>query len=254
MLFRSASGAIGAQLKACKPGRTFPESSKAPIDPLSEHFFLEDRVLQYVDKIIEGVYQYYVCRHKTCASFSPATQWIECEDTTHFKCPMCGEKYQPWLDRPHLMAAQMVQVMAPCVDIPEISMKAGQLHFFLLEWPDTKTCVLRNRFKEIFLGISEQAKRSPTDALLGLIREKAAAADNLSFFSKKELSKATTDKVDHANWGAKYKYHYQHLLGGFQSARIAYKEDIFIMSSEDSVRLWAYSKYVLECRVMRGRL
>ena len=254
MLFRSASGAIGAQLKACKPGRTFPESSKAPIDPLSEHFFLEDRVLQYVDKIIEGIYQYYVCRHKTCASFGPATQWIECEDTTHFKCPMCGEKYQPWLDRPHLMPAQMVQVMAPCVDIPEINMKAGQVHFFLLEWPDTKVSVLKNRFKEIFLDIAPQAKRSSTDDLAGLIREKAAAADNLSFFSKKELSKATTDKVDHANWGAKYKYSYQHLLGGFQSARIAYKEDIFIMSSEDSVRLWAYSKYVLECRVMRGRL
>ena len=101
MLSRSASGATGAQLKACEPGAHFPEPTKAPIDPLSEHFFIEDRVLQCVDKIIEGVYQHYVCRHKMCAPFSPATQWIECEDTTHFKRPMGGENYQPWSDRPH---------------------------------------------------------------------------------------------------------------------------------------------------------
>ena len=112
----------------------------------------------------------------------------------------------------------MVQAMAPCVDIPEISMKAGQVHFFLLEWPDTKVSVLKNRFKEIFLGISEQAKRSSTDDLVGLIREKAVAADNLSFFTKKTLSQATTDKVESANWGAKCKYKRDHIAGGYQTA------------------------------------
>ena len=112
-----------------------------------------------MDTIILGVYQFFVCRFKVCAAFMPSTQWIECADGTHFKCPACAGKYQPWLDRPQLMPAQMVQVMAPCADIPEMGVKTGDVQFFLLEWPDTKTSVLRNRFKEIFLDLAPATKQ-----------------------------------------------------------------------------------------------
>ena len=69
--------------------------------------------------------------------------------------------------------------------------------------------------------------------------------------TRTQLSPATKQAVTDANWGAKHPYSFAHLSEGFDMARITWDEGAFVMSSEDSARLWAYSQYVLDCRINR---
>ena len=93
-------------------------------------------------------------------------------------------------------------------------------------------------------------KRS-TGELVDLILAKCKAASNFSFLTRTQLAPATKQAVVDANWGAKHPYSFKRLEEGLDMARITWQEDSVVLSAEDSARLWAYSKYVLECRVMR---
>ena len=54
-----------------------------------------DRVAQFADKIMDGVWEHFVCRKKDCSTVTAGADWISTvPEGYHFLCPKCGAQYK----------------------------------------------------------------------------------------------------------------------------------------------------------------
>jgi hypothetical protein len=59
-------------------------------------FLFHDHAADFLDEITEGIHDHYLCRRKGCNFVGPNAHWIISSTGGQFRCPDCGERYQPW--------------------------------------------------------------------------------------------------------------------------------------------------------------
>ena len=111
---------------------------------------------------------------------------------------------------------------------------------YLLEWPDTKVEVLKLRLKEIFLDLEEKTRGATTEELMRKIQDLAKARlPKKSWFQPMQIPAWVRQQID----AAVPAWTYEHVKDGFSGGKAP--TDVPILSQEDSVRMWAYAKYVV---------
>jgi len=131
--------------------------------PKLESLF-HDHAADFLDEITEGINDHYLCRRKGCNFVGPNAHWIISSTGGQFRCPDCGERYQPWRsikDKTHdtFIPAQKILIFSRIDDadfvlVPKdyceryVNAKAnGKVSMVLTLWPDTITQNLINEFK-----------------------------------------------------------------------------------------------------------
>jgi hypothetical protein len=221
-------------------------------------FWCDARITEYCDLIVAGVAEHFLCRQRSCLSFTLSTSWIEEDGHSRYRCPTCGVQYAPWSMHGDVIGAQKVMVCHVASNTPGFDggdgFEAGELRMYMMRWSDTKVSVLKNRLKEVMLQLSEETRVVSDPQLLHHIRG-LVAKGNYSYMKKVELSRTVIDAVDHSNASAgRKKWRYDHIIaeGGYLVAQVP--EDTPIIDELEQVRMWALARYALEVRTRRGRL
>lgn len=78
---------------------------KAAADPMSsctiELGTLSRDERSYLTRVTKNLMICFVCRHPECAFFgaNDESTWIKSSTSSHWRCPRCGLRYQPWADK-----------------------------------------------------------------------------------------------------------------------------------------------------------
>jgi len=64
---------------------------------------------QYLTSMLSGKLAIsFLCRNIACLFYGLNSEWVECVEGGHFRCPKCGQKYQPWAERTERVNCQKV--------------------------------------------------------------------------------------------------------------------------------------------------
>jgi hypothetical protein len=98
---------------------------------------LPTEISQFLDEIVPGLSEYYICRRKGCQFFSLNTWWIPDCNRSLWRCPQCGQRYRAWKDQPTFVQCNKVLVACPEEDIKVhgLTMKKGEAVYYLFRWP-----------------------------------------------------------------------------------------------------------------------
>ena len=129
--------------------------------------------------------------------------------------------------------------------------------FFLAEWSSSATATLQDRFKEITAEIEREfAARDPA-LVLSELRARLEHNMQRSYFDHMFLTQDARDKFDYQNTRGKNvdrPWCYGHLENGFLGARYIHTRGEAILSAEDLIRMWGYTKYALLKTARKGVL
>lgn len=232
----------------------------ADMNAKTAEFWMPHRITTYIDVLVTGLNEHFICRRARCLHYTLSTTWIE-GSLGHFKCPQCGAFYRPWSSDltggegekagGPVVQAQKIMVATSQVAVPEVGMVAGQSRFYLCEWADTKTEILKARLKETFLGIAQESASLGEADLLRTVKDLVNKGPQFGYMTRHEVPQWLKERIGWTNeGGSKEKWDYSHLLNGYMGATGVYEEGVtVILKQEESVRLWAFSKYMLETRV-----
>ena len=129
-------------------------------DAVNTNEFLDVHSFQWVDTIVQGVNEYWICRHKDCLLVCPAVCWIKNGDGgLQFRRPACLRLYAPYVGTSARIKAQKLlrvsdqgkhgpqmimdeakgSVVVPPFAVRDcVLLLQGQLtECFLTEWPCT---------------------------------------------------------------------------------------------------------------------
>ncbi|CAK0886743.1 unnamed protein product, partial [Prorocentrum cordatum] len=129
--------------------------------PPARAFKLSDHAVQWAHEIVEGVSEFFICRHRDCGLVARNTDWM-IKDAEHYGCVGCLRQYQPWKQGGNLVKANKILVVdledseagdaQQAVDVgANLAESAGGQRFLLhpFEWPDTTVTNLINKMKEV---------------------------------------------------------------------------------------------------------
>jgi hypothetical protein len=204
------------------------------------------------------------------------TSWIGNMPRTKFRCPLCGHLYQPWRQAQGLIKAQKVLVTQAPRDQAVHShagvLKPGETLVYLVEWADTATTALQNRFKEIAArvaeGITHPDRFGTTLDQLHLLVKKHGQR---SYFRELPFTETIKAHIDHINetcynarGGTKAEdfddeedyaarpppgklWEYLHLQPTFHGMQLTVVgDDYAVMKSDDVIRMWMLSRYMID--------
>ena len=236
------------------------------MDAIHADFWSPDKVTQYVDMIVEGINEHFLCRRVKCLRYTLCARWIE--NGSHYKCPSCGCEYKPWSDRltggvwedgmvndptggraidaQKIMVCTATEFLKGNEDVDDIP--AGTARFYLVRWADTNTEILKNRLKETFLDLAAETHSMSTTDLIEHIRPLVMQGRN-DYMTKVPFSKNLRAVIDEANKTATKQWKYDHIADGFLMGQA--DADMPIMSQATAFRMWAFAKYTLQMRVQR---
>jgi hypothetical protein len=66
---------------------------------------------EYFTKVSENICISFLCRRKECLFFGRNDMWIKEADHRHFRCPLCGMRYQPWVEKMGWVKASKVLML-----------------------------------------------------------------------------------------------------------------------------------------------
>ena len=129
--------------------------------------------------------------------------------------------------------------------------------YFLAEWSSSATAKLQDRFKEIAAEIeADFAARDPATVLSDL-RARLELNMQRSYFDHMFLTQDVREKFDYQNTRGKNvdrPWRYGHLENGFLGSRYIHTRGEAILSAEDLIRIWGYTKYALLKTAKKGVL
>jgi hypothetical protein len=228
-------------------------------------FWLPHAVTQYIDTLIEGVNEHFVCRRTKCLLFTLSTMWIE--NGSQYRCPGCGAVYRPWSSDLSggfynaatgedttgggVLDAQKILICTTQVPIQELSMPANSCRKYLCRWSDSKTEKIKSRMKEVAADLAQTTKGLPDIDLMKIVRP-LVNSGSYSYFAPTPFPQWLADRMEQANATASKPWRFEHVRDGFLSSRAS--EDLMILREDDSFRMWVLTKYMLQTRVMRPRM
>ena len=129
-------------------------------------FLFHDHAADFLEEITEGINDHYLCRRKGCNFVGPNTHWIISSTGGQFRCPDCGERYQPWRsvedkNNDTFIPAQKILIFsrlddADCRLLSKALLKdyvsmpvKRDVSMVLTLWPDTITQNLINEFNQL---------------------------------------------------------------------------------------------------------
>ncbi len=226
---------------------------------------LADQVVDVLDKIGEGLNEYYLDRKKICGCIAPSAQWPYAkkyeESHGHFRCPMCATFYQPWAkaDKEAYTAAQKVLILETGT---EDSVGKRNVDVMLCEWPDTKTQTLTQRFKEIAAELEAEFGNLSLGEQIEYIQHKVSEARR-TFFTWTPFAKETKDwleDINHSQGPEKAKWRYDNCEMGYFALRYKFavpeagESPDVILDTTDVIRTWGLAAYQMsQYRRLSGR-
>jgi hypothetical protein len=225
------------------------DGAEEEADPI---VLLPDSALQYLSEISKGLDEYFACRK--CGFFCPNVFWAKNTQHEQFACSQCGVQYRPWVQGEGLAPFQKLLVCAPQENFTTPTghkLKAGECEVIPTIWEDTSTAKVKNAFKEVCARISSETKTWSRSRILDHLQVLVCKSCARSYFSPHSLSSTAQSHMDSINVAAGYiKWDYRVLVAGtgdgtFPGAFYHYKPGSPILSFEDMIRVWAYSRHII---------
>jgi hypothetical protein len=210
---------------------------------------LPDQALQLLSQISDGLDEYFCCRwlEPRCLFFCPNVYWAS--DGAQYACSQCLQQYRPWVARGHLANFQKVMVMAPKERITTASgyiLEPGQVEILPCEWEDTSSQRVKNAFKEVCANITEEARGWTRPQMMQRLTELVANSCQRSYFRPCTMSATATRRFkENPRWNTAV------IEGEFPGAFYDLRPNTPVLSFEDTVRVWAYSRHLIDG--VRGR-
>ena len=176
------------------------------------------------------------------------------EDRGHYRCGVCGQKYEPWQPKAHNILANKIIVTTPGDDpvlAREVNMQVGEVGFQFVLWVDTPAQITERRCQEIQLQLAEETRDMDEATFKAHVLAKIDAASGRTYFAKTTMLPATVrwmDDINGANgYSDKQRWRYQHLTGGFWGAKapVFIKEGpnkTVVHNNDEALAMWAYAR------------
>jgi hypothetical protein len=217
--------------------------------------------MDFVDQVLPGMDEYYMCRFKTCAMVCLAVNWVHNRPGGQYRCPSCGEQYRPWMEKPGYYKTNKViftyehknqqkPVLVPGSSDEAVSKK--MVNVFPVIWPDTATAVLRDRIKAIFLDIDEKLlSLDPPDRMAFVLDTLQVTPPHKVFqhFKFKDDIRQMIDGVNAGQKSTKAKWQYEHVVeNGYWGLKLDEKHGLDTpMEQEDYIRMYGISMWYQDC-------
>jgi hypothetical protein len=166
--------------------------------------------MDFVDQILPGIDEYYMCRQKDCSMVCQATNWVNNSPNYQFRCPACGEQYRPWKDQSGYWPTNKV-----IFTYDEVNLQSGRavlaagssdgtvgpnlVNVYPVIWPDTSTEQMKARIKAIFLDIDQDLLALEPKDRLGFVLENLSATAPHKAFQQFEFKPSTRAIIDDLN-------------------------------------------------------
>jgi hypothetical protein len=219
-------------------------------------------IMEFVDKVLPGLDEYYICRQKHCSLVCLSTHWVHNKPSGHYRCPACGEQYRPWTERLGYWKTNKVFVSYDEVGLQEgrAELAAGSsdglahknlVMIFPVMWPDTATQVMIDRIKAIFLDIDKDVIALPPKDRLGYVLENLPAIPPPKFFQQYEFlpeTKAHIDGLNACQSKNKAAWQYDHIeKDGYMGIKLGPEHDLDEpMEQGDFLRTWGLSMWLAD--------
>jgi hypothetical protein len=241
---------------------------------------------------VDGVNQYWICRHVDCLFVGPAVCWIKNGDGGwQFRCPDCMRLYAPWVQSGCRIKAQKCLVLNETgkAVLPIADEKAGRnlyppfavrqtilslnrsaSEMMLTEWPNTASEELINVLKAATLDIIDEVKQQvqqqsfeeSEEKLLSLLRvhegETVMTVRDFNAAKRRHLTEynACHTGVD-GGWSWEHlKVNEANQEDKYQYVGFNYKheEGEHVMTHKELTMMFALSKYCVAARMSQARL
>ena len=242
------------------------EEKKIVADPfhvprLEEVNLLPSEAADYLTQVVVSLDEYHICRVLDCGFFGLPTHWLVRRCGGQWACPRCTTRYQPWKKKKNWANCQKIMVwemddddetLPPEEALPRAVTRTKGVAVQLVEWPDTATTTLINRFKEITAGVSEEMRAlSPKDIVSKVQALTTEHGAKRTFWHRYAWGPEDCARVGYANAAIpshEKQWEYKHLAGGYVGARFAYKADNSdtVMDMDEVVRLWAFTRALVK--------
>ena len=217
-------------------------------------------LMEFVDKVLPGLDEYYICRQKICSMVCLSTHWVHNNPNGQFRCPACGEQYRPWKEQPGYWKTNKVFVTYDDVGLQagRAELAAGssdglahknQVMVFPVIWPDTATQVMMDRINGIFLDIDRDLLAVPPKDRLGYVLENLSVTAPHKAFQLYQFLPATKAIIDGLNAvqsEKKVSWQYDHIeKAGYMGIKLGPEHDLDEpMAQVDFLRLWGLSMWL----------
>jgi hypothetical protein len=219
-------------------------------------------LMDFVDKVLPGLDEYYMCRVRGCAMVCLAVNWVNNHPVGgQYRCPACGEQYRPWLNKQGYYKANKViftyeqenkhqPLLVPGSSDGPVSKNV--VNVFPVIWPDTATSMLRDRIKAISLDIDEKLlSLEPRDRMEFVLDTLKGTAPNKVFqhFKFKADIKKKIDELNAGQKSTKAKWQYAHVVeDGYWGLKLDDKHNLDEpMEQEDYIRMYGISMWYQDC-------
>jgi hypothetical protein len=158
--------------------------------------------MEFVDQVLTGPDEYFICRQKHCKLVSHSDFWVHNHPDGQYLCPACSEKYQPWKDLPGNVAANKVfvcesedQHQSTTDGLPD------QAHamIFPIRWPEMDNRMMISRCRRICLDIDKRLLSLPPKDRLGFVLEHLSLTAPFQPWDQRHFRPNTKDIIDHLN-------------------------------------------------------
>ena len=199
-------------------------------------------LMEFVDHVLPGPDEYFICRQKHCSLVCHSTFWVHNHPDGQYRCPACGEQYQPWKDLPGYVKANKVYVF-----VDEVGQQAGraelaagssdgfarqnQVMIFPLRWPDIDSRTMIQRCRKIFLDIDQRLLvRHPKDRL-GFALEHLSLTAPHKALEENRFRPNTKKIIDYLNTRRgphqQVAWQYDHIdLAGYKGIKLGPEHDL----------------------------
>ena len=179
---------------------------------------------------------------------------IVMEDGGHYRCGVCGQKYEPWQTKAHNILANKIIVTTPGDDpdlAREVGMRVGEVAYQFVLWVDTPAQITERRCQEIQLDLAKETRGMDEVTFKAHVLAKIEASSGRTYFAKTTMLPATVRWMDDINgakgYNDKQRWRYQHLKGGFWGAKApAFVKTgpgkTVVHDNDEALVMWAYAR------------
>jgi hypothetical protein len=222
-------------------------------------------LMDFVDQILPGMDEYYMCRQRHCSMVCQAINWVNNHPNYQFRCPACGEQYRPWMSKPGYWPTNKV-IFA----YDEVNLQSGKavvapgssdgpvgpnlVNIYPVVWPDTTTEQMKARIKAIFLDIDQDLLRLEPQARMTFVLENIRSTAPHKAFQHFDFLPSTRKTIDDLNDVLnqnKPRWQYNHVEDeGYWGLKLG--EGFGLeepLQQADYLRVWGLARWLEDCAV-----
>ena len=193
-----------------------------------------------------------------------AAHWIKRFECHQFRCPCCGERYRPWhassfsvrksdafIDAQKVLCLEDVASIATgvqdCAELFDMRKDAPSVDsMFLMQWPDTSTQSLIDKFMVITAQLHEEIRCKSDHEVINELRILSERTCNPRF-SRQQVSVQVLADIEDLNMSSPNQppWMLNHIPHGSLGFRYPFVHDEVILGYEETMRMLGLARYVL---------